>query len=142
MNRIFTTVALLLLPLLTFAQYTDEQLQDILKNSSEQTLVTENSQMLQEGYLYQAGLVADRLLELNPNSSNYNYRRGFIYLEMSRDFVKALPLLEKAVVSTDKNFDMYSAGEKSAPTLSCVKDSIIDSKFHGIHVRSRSPKRE
>jgi len=116
MNRIFTTVALLLLPLLTFAQYSDEQLQDILKNSSEQTLVTENSQMLQEGYLYQAGLVADRLLELNPNSSNYNYRRGFIYLEMSRDFVKALPLLEKAVVSTDKNFDMYSAGEKSAPT--------------------------
>lgn len=116
MNQIITTVALLLLPLLTFAQYTEEQLQDILKNSSEQTLVTENSQMLQEGYLYQAGLVADRLLELNPTSSNYNYRRGFVYLEMSRDFVKALPLLEKAVLSTDKNFDMYSAGEKSAPT--------------------------
>jgi outer membrane protein OmpA-like peptidoglycan-associated protein len=116
MNRIFTTAALFLLPLLTFAQYTDEQLQDILKNSSEQELVTENSQMLQEGYLYQAGLIADRLLELNANSSNYNYRRGFIYLEMSRDFVKALPLLEKAVLSTDKNFDMYSANEKSAPT--------------------------
>src|SRR3989344_5384307 len=116
MNRIFTTAALFLLPLLTFAQYTDEQLQDILKNSSEQELVTENSQMLQEGYLYQAGLVGDRLLELNPNSSNYNYRRGFVYLEMSRDFVKALPMLEKAVLSTDKNFDMYSAGEKSAPT--------------------------
>lgn len=101
---------------MTFAQYTEEQLQDKLKSTSEQELVTENSQLLQEGYLYQAGLFADRLLELNPSSSNYNYRRGFIYLEMSRDFVHALPLLEKAALSVDKNFDMYSANEKSAPT--------------------------
>lgn len=115
MNRICTTIALLLLPLLSIAQYTEEQLQNLLRTASEQELVTENSQLLQEGYLYQAGLIADRLLELNPTSCNYNYRRGFIYLEMSRDFVKALPLLEKAAVSTDKNFDMYSANEKSAP---------------------------
>jgi outer membrane protein OmpA-like peptidoglycan-associated protein/tetratricopeptide (TPR) repeat protein len=116
MNRIQTTACLLLFPLLSFAQYSDEELQTKLKNSSEQELVTYNSELLQEGYLYQAGLFADRLLEINPNSSNYNYRRGFIYLEMSNDFVHALPLLEKAVVSVDKNFDMYSANEKSAPT--------------------------
>lgn len=121
MNRIRITAALLLLPLLSFAQYSEEKLQDLLTNASEQELVTENSQMLQEGFLYQAGLLADRLLELNPNSSNYNYRRGFIYLEMSRDFIKAQPLLEKAVLDTDKNFDMYSAGEKSAP---------IDALYH------------
>jgi outer membrane protein OmpA-like peptidoglycan-associated protein/tetratricopeptide (TPR) repeat protein len=115
MNRIKTTAALFLLPFLSFSQYTTEELDKKLKGS-EQDLVTENSQLLQEGYLYQAGLFADRLLEINPNSSNYNYRRGFIYLEMSSDFVRALPLLEKAALNTDKNFDMYSANEKSAPT--------------------------
>lgn len=116
MNRIRIIAALLLLPLFTFAQYPEEQLENMLKNYSEQELVTENSQMLQEGYLYQAGRIADRLLEINPNSCNYNYRRGFIYLEMSRDFIKALPYLQKAVLDTDKNFDMYSANENSAPT--------------------------
>jgi len=116
MNRIQTTAVFLLLPMFMFAQYTEEQLTKILASTSEQELVTESSQMLQEGYLYQAGLVADRLLELNANSSNYNYRRGFVYLEMSRDFVKALPLLEKAALDTDKNFDAYSSNEKSAPT--------------------------
>jgi outer membrane protein OmpA-like peptidoglycan-associated protein/tetratricopeptide (TPR) repeat protein len=116
MNRFQTTAILLLFPLLSFAQYAEEELQTKLKNSSEQELVTYNSELLQEGYLYQAGLFADRLLEIDPASSNYNYRRGFIYLEMSRDFIKALPFLEKAAVNVDKNFDMYSANEKSAPT--------------------------
>jgi len=116
MNRITTTAALILLPLLSFAQYTQEQLQNILNTSSEQQLLVENSQMLQEGYLYQAGIVADKLLEANPQSSNYNYRKGFILLEMSNDYVKALPYLEIAVKDVEKNYDMFSANEKSAST--------------------------
>jgi len=106
----------MLLPILAFAQYTPEQLQNILDKSSENELVTENSQMLQEGYLYQAGLVADKLLQINPQSSNYNYRKGFILLEMSGDYIKALPYLEIAVKDVEKNYDMFSANEKSAST--------------------------
>jgi outer membrane protein OmpA-like peptidoglycan-associated protein len=114
MRTIKTTLFLLVLPLFTIAQYTEDQLQSLLRRAAESELVTENSQMLEQGYYYQAGKVADRLLQLNPESPNYNYRRGFIYLEMSNDFVNALPHLEKAVTDVSKNFDLYSAREQSA----------------------------
>lgn len=114
MTRI--TALLVLFPFLTFSQYTPEQLQDILTKSSELELVTENSQLLQEGYLYQAGLVADKLLQLNPQSCNYNYRKGFGILEMSSDYEAALPYLEIAVKDVDKNYDLFSTKEESAST--------------------------
>ncbi len=117
MVRILTTTALLLLlPLISVAQYTEEQMQELLRKSSEQELVIESSQMLLEGNFYQAGQLTDRLLQLNPESSNYNYRKGFILLEMSGDFIKALPHLEIAVKDMEKNYDMFSAREESAST--------------------------
>jgi outer membrane protein OmpA-like peptidoglycan-associated protein/tetratricopeptide (TPR) repeat protein len=116
MNQIKATIILLLLPILSFAQYDQAKLEQLLSTASEQELVTESSQMIQEGYLYQAGLVTDKLLEKKPQSSNYNYRRGFIYMEMSQDFIRALPLLEIAVKDIDKNFDAFSTNETSAPT--------------------------
>jgi outer membrane protein OmpA-like peptidoglycan-associated protein/tetratricopeptide (TPR) repeat protein len=116
MTRIKIVLSLLLfLPLFSFSQYTEEQLNQLLEKSSESELVTESSQMIQEGYYYQAGLLTDKLLRINPTSPNYNYRRAFIYMEMSRDFAKAIPLLEIAVQQTDKNWDAFSANEKSAP---------------------------
>lgn len=122
MTRIKIIAALLLfLPLFSFSQYTEEQINKMLEKGSESELVTESSQMIQEGYYYQAGLLTDKLLAINPASPNYNYRRAFIYMEMSRDFAKAIPLLEKAVQQTNKNWDAFSANEKSAP---------IDAYYH------------
>lgn len=106
----------LFIPFLGFNQYDEAKLRAIINSASEQDLVVENSRMLQDGYFYHASLVADKLLQFDPESPNYNYRRGYIYLDLSNDFIKALPLLEKAVTDVDKNFDMYSANEKSAPT--------------------------
>ena len=122
MTRIKIIASLLLfLPLFSFSQYTEEQINKMLEKGSESELVTESSQMIQEGYYYQAGLLTDKLLAINPASPNYNYRRAFIYMEMSRDFAKAIPLLEKAVQQTNKNWDAFSANEKSAP---------IDAYYH------------
>lgn len=115
MNHIKTTLALLLFPLLSIAQLDKDKLDELLRSGSEEELVKESSTMLIEGYYYQAGLVVDKLLEKNPNSCNYNYRRGFIYLELSQDFIKAQPHLEKAVTDVDKNYDTYSSNEQSAP---------------------------
>jgi hypothetical protein len=70
--------------------------------------------MLQNGYFHHADVVTDKLLEFNPKSCNYNYRKGFLLLVSRGDFVRALPYLEKAVEKVDKNYDMYSANEKSA----------------------------
>lgn len=117
MKKVKSLLALFLfLPLLGWSQYTDAELEKVLQNASEYDLVVENSRMLMEGYFYHAGKVADRLLQFDPESPNYNYRRGYIYLDMSTDFIKALPYLEKAVTDVNENFDMYSSTEKSAPT--------------------------
>jgi len=75
---------------------------ELINSGSESELVMESAIMIQEGYYYQAGMIVDKLLEFQPTSCNYNYRRGFIYLEMATDFVKATPYLEKAVLKTDK----------------------------------------
>lgn len=99
-----------------FAQYEEAKLRRILANADPQELVSECTQMMQEGYLYQAGRVADKLLEQKPTSCNYNFRRGFIHIQMNGDYIKALPLLEKSVSNLDKNFDAFSANEESAPT--------------------------
>lgn len=96
------------------AQYTNAELEKVLKTASEQQLVEECSRMVQDGYFYHASRMADRLLEMNPQSCNYNYRRAFLYLSMESDFIKALPLLEIAVKDVKRNYDVYSANEKSA----------------------------
>lgn len=116
MSRLRTLLLLLLLaPSFTFAQMEKARLQEMLNKSSEQQLVVTCSELMQEGYYYQAGIICDKLLTYQPNSSNYHYRRGFIYLEMSQDFGSAIPHLEKAVTNIDKNWDAFSANEQSAP---------------------------
>lgn len=114
-------VLFIFFPFFGIAQYTDEELEKMLQTASESELVVENSRMLTEGYFYHAGKVADRLLEIDPESPNYNYRRGYIYLDMSTDFIKALPHLEKAVTDVSVNYDMYSSNERS---------SSVDAYFH------------
>lgn len=97
------------------AQMTEEELKQVILEANEQALVVHNSRMLQENFFYYADKIATRLLELNPESANYNYRKGFILLEMHTEFEKAIKYLNKATGLIDKNFDMYSSREQAAP---------------------------
>lgn len=115
MNRIKTTIFLLVFPLLAFSQFSQAEIELKIETFSEQELVMECSIMLTEGYYYQAGLITDKLLEINPTSSNYNYRRGYIHLSLNQNYNAAIPHLEKAILNTDKLYDMQSASELSAP---------------------------
>ena len=117
MKSLLQTALLLtfLSPFISFGQYDTKKVMEMINSGSESELVMESSIMIQEGYFYQAGMIVDKLLEFQPNSSNYNYRRGFIYLEMSTDFVKATPYLEKAVLKTDKKYDPFNTKETAAP---------------------------
>ncbi|MES2589392.1 MAG: OmpA family protein [Bacteroidota bacterium] len=115
-NLVYSLFIVVAFPLLNFSQYDEAKLRAVINSANEQELVVENSRMLQEGYFYHASLVADKLLSIDPESCNYNYRRAYIYLDMTSDYIKAFPMLEKAILNVDKNFDMYSANEKSAPT--------------------------
>jgi outer membrane protein OmpA-like peptidoglycan-associated protein len=99
-----------------FAQQTELDVRRYVKTASENDLVRESSRMMQENFFFFAEIVVDKLLKINTESANYNYRKGFILLESKHDFITAIPYLEKAVNDIDKNFDAYSASEKSAPT--------------------------
>lgn len=115
MKKILAIFGLTLLPFLGMTQLNEFEVRQMTQTAPEEQLVVESSRMLQENYFFFAEIVVDRLLQINPTSPNYNYRKGFIVLDSRQDWVTALPYLQKALVDVDKNFDMYSAKETSAP---------------------------
>lgn len=105
-----------LLPWVGLSQYTVEDVNELAQNASENQLVVESSRMLQEDYYYFSEILVDKLLTFKPESSNYNYRKGFIILNSRNDFENAMKYLEVGARSVKNNFDMYSAKETSAPS--------------------------
>lgn len=116
MNKLIFFLGLTLLPLLSLAQLTEHEVRQMTQEASEEQLVVEASRMLQENYFFFSEIVVDRLLQINPKSANYNYRKGFIMLDSRLDWEAAIPYFVLATTDIDKNFDMYSSKETSAPT--------------------------
>jgi len=115
---------LMFLPILGLqAQFTESEVKNMINQASEKELVVNCSRFLQENHFYFADLVTNRLLEINPESPNYNYRKGFIVLGMSRDESSAIKHLTKATKDSKilKNFDMYSISDDAVP---------IDAYYH------------
>ena len=106
---------LLIIPFLGTAQYTEIEVKNIIAQASEQDLVIENSRLLQENFFHFADLISDKLLEINPESANYKYRKGFIELEMRHNYSKAIELFSSSTGNIDKNYDMYSIKEGAVP---------------------------
>ncbi len=102
------------LPFIFLSQLTETEVREMANSSNESELVFESSRMLQDGYFYQSEILVDKLLEKQPENSNYNYRKGFIVLESRKNYIQAITYLEKAVKDVDKNYDMFGANEKSA----------------------------
>ncbi|MFK7785269.1 MAG: OmpA family protein [Crocinitomicaceae bacterium] len=121
MRLTLINLLLTLLPISLFGQMTEFEVRNMVKTASEQELVIQSSQMMQANYLFHAEIVVDKLLSMNSENSNYNYRKGYIALASRQDFVVAKRHLQIAARSTRKNYDMYSAKEESAP---------IDAYYH------------
>ena len=114
-NRSLLFLIAIILQLQSIAQMTTKELNALISEGNEQKLVVHNSSLLKENYFYFADIITNKLLEINPESCNYNYRKGFILLEMRSDFEQALNYLQKATSKIDKQFDMFSSNEKAAP---------------------------
>lgn len=114
MKKVLTTFTVLF-SLFSFAQMTELEVRRLVKTAPEDELLVLSSQMIQENYLYQAEIVVDKLLQFDPNSCNYNYRKGFAVIGNSGDYERAIPFLEKAKEKIRQNYDMYSTNEESAP---------------------------
>ncbi|MDG1333434.1 MAG: hypothetical protein P8P74_13950 [Crocinitomicaceae bacterium] len=122
--KLLLTISVWLLSFVSFGQrgqITEPEVREMAQSANENQLVMQASNLTQEGFLYYAEILVDRLLEINSESPNYNYRKGFLCLSIRKDYMTAIPHLEKAVVYTDPNYDMYSPKEKSA---------AIDALFH------------
>lgn len=114
MRLTLINLLLTVLPLSLFGQMTEYEVKQMVKTASEQELVIQCSQMMQANYLHHAEIVTNKLLTLQPENSNYNYRKGYIVLQARQDFEKALKHLKVAARSIKKNVDMYSSKEQSA----------------------------
>ena len=99
----------------SYAQLTEENIREIALNGTEQQIVTECSSLTQQGFLYLASILADKLITFDPQSSNYAYRKGFLELEVNMNYEDAMRYFEIAILDIDPNYDMYSIKEKSAP---------------------------
>ena len=108
-------VTLLFIPFAGKSQYTEIEVKNIISQASEQELVIECSRLLQENFFHFADLITDKLLEMNPESANYKYRKGFIELEMRHNYERAIELFSSSTGNIDKNYDMYSVKEGAVP---------------------------
>lgn len=115
MKKTYLLLVLTFSHLISFGQMTAEEMTKFLNSASEQELLFECSSMIQEYYYYNAEKITDKLLTIQPESSNYNYRKGYLIINSRQDYVSALPYLEKAVQNVSKNYDMYSTKERNAP---------------------------
>ncbi|HLU86556.1 MAG TPA: hypothetical protein VKZ44_02300 [Taishania sp.] len=118
-HTIFTALAVILSSAAIYSQnktpWTEEGVRQIAQSDNEAIIVNNCSLLTQEGYFYFAEILVDRLLEFQPTSSNYNYRKGFLAIEIRKDVQEAIPRFEIAVKNVNPNYDMYSPKEKSAP---------------------------
>ncbi len=94
---------------------TEDEVRKIATEGKESEVVMHSTSLMQDGYLYYSEILADRLLEINPQNPNYNYRKGFLMLEIRKDYEGAIPMFQKAVTDIDHNYDMYSHRETSCP---------------------------
>ena len=93
---------------------TEETVREIAATAKEPELVMQNSTLMQEGYLYYAEILADRLLEITPQNPSYHYRKGFLMLKIRKDYEGAIPHFLQAITDINQNFDMYSHKETSS----------------------------
>lgn len=101
---------------IVYSQETEIDVRAKAQSSTEVQLLTDASIYTQDGFLYFAEILTDKLITFKPESPNYNYRKGFLMLEIRKDYVGAIPYLEKAVKKINGNYDMYSTREQDAPT--------------------------
>ncbi|MEJ6776298.1 MAG: hypothetical protein QNK85_03105 [Crocinitomicaceae bacterium] len=97
------------------SQITEEMVRKIAATADEPELLRQNSTLTQEGYLYFAEILIDKLLQINPQNPNYHYRKGFLMLEVHKNHEEAIFHFILATMDIDPNFDMYSHRETSSP---------------------------
>lgn len=115
MSKIFVTLLVVLFGQVVLAQFTDKQIEDFVKKGNKDELLEKSTLTLLENNFYHSNILAEKLVELEPDNANFNYRRGYSLLMSNSDFTLSKPYLEKAVTKISKNYDIFSTKETGAP---------------------------
>ena len=115
MNKLSLTLLLILFCHLVIAQFTDKQIDAFVKKGNKEELLEKSTLTLLENNFYHSNILATKLLELEPDNANFNYRKGYSLLMSNSDFTLSKPFLEKAVLKISKNYDIFSVKETGAP---------------------------
>ena len=97
-----------------YSQMTDQQLETFVESASQKELVQKNTLLLLDGFFKKSLIVADKLLEIEPNNANFNYRKGYALLKAVGGFKEAIPHLEIAITNSSKIYDVFSPKEKNS----------------------------
>lgn len=101
--------------LISLSQTIDESVEKLIKTGTESQLLKESTRLIQNEIFFHANKIVDKLLEINPESFNYNYRKGFILTKLNNQYENAIPYFEKSKDHISANFDMFSTKEINAP---------------------------
>jgi hypothetical protein len=108
MKKIYLTLTYLSLVTISFAQKQGVELDNVLNTANEKKLVKESTDQMMAGYYPNANKVVDKLLGINANSFNYNYRKGYTYFMLSKNPKEVISYLSKATGKVKKSIDVYS----------------------------------
>jgi tetratricopeptide (TPR) repeat protein len=126
---------LIAFPFISFSQMTESDIRRMAKTASEPELIIESSSLILEKKYFLADIIVDRLLEIDPKSANYNYRKGLLLLNSNLDYKNAIIHFEKALPQADKDFDLYDGHEDLKSRFSEIAnndDLSVEEKSHEI----------
>lgn len=108
MKNLYIFILTITLGGISFAQKTQEELSQFVTTASEKDLVSESAMEMTNGRFYHADLIVDKLLEMKPESSNYLYRKGYIYSKLNKKPDQILAYLGKVNGKLTRSFDVFS----------------------------------
>lgn len=100
---------------LSFSQKDFTELIQFSESASIKDILEKNSALLLENLHEESLILSNKLIELYPENSNFNYRKGLSLLMIGDDLNAAKKHLELATKSTSNTFDFFSSKEMSSP---------------------------
>lgn len=113
--NIIVSLSFILSSFIGISQQTDQEIIAFVNTASTKELIEKNTTLIMDGNFYQSILVIDKLLGIDTENSNYNYRKGLALTNLNSNFDLARVHLEKAIRSTSKIYDLFSTRETNAP---------------------------
>lgn len=114
MKLFYVTLAFFSVQML-FGQLSDERLSKLLSEGSVKELVDQNTELMIQGNHYHAMLLANKLVEMDPDNANFNYRKGRSMLALGHTPESVLPVLLKGATQTTRVYNSASHTERNAP---------------------------